>query len=60
MTCGGGQSFMADEETEPDFDRFKELTRQLLTVPKSQLDKEIQAEKAKGPQVKTNGPEAKP
>ena len=51
---------MADEETEPDFDRFKELTRQLLTVPKSQLDKEIQAEKAKGPQVKTNGPEAKP
>ena len=29
-----------DDETEPsEFDKFEELTRKLLTVPKSELDK---------------------
>ena len=51
---------MAEEERPEEFESFEDLTRRLLNVPKSQLDEQLRAEKAKGPQVKTNGPEANP
>ncbi len=51
-----------DDKQEPDdeFERFENLTRELLKVPKSEVIARIAGEKAKGPQANTSGPEASP
>jgi len=42
---------MAAEETEPDFDRFRELTKQLLNVSKEDLDEQRNKSALEPPQV---------
>ena len=51
---------MADGERPEECENFEDSTKHRLKVPKSQVGEKLVAEKAKGPQVKTNGPEAAP
>ena len=51
---------MADGERPEECENLEDSTKHRLKVPKSQVGEKLVAEKAKGPQVKTNGPEATP
>jgi hypothetical protein len=51
---------MADGERLEECENFEDSTKHRRKVPKGQGGEKLVAEKAKGPQARTNGPEATP